>query len=192
MGVLVFLSWHCLFWLWVITGPSLSSIKANHSLRSSVFCFILLGLVFTGCCDFLFASARSEEVFVGLRFRRSGFWALCCGSCPWPLWLRHCGLVSFWFSKRMSPLGDVWVSRFSFLTSFLRQDVWMCLFPTALGLLSLCAYAEDLGVFSFSLSSASSLSVLAAHFLGGGWLPSAFVPLRLHFWQSQGTPCRTF
>ena len=68
----------------------------------------------------------------------------------------------------------------------------MCLFFAALGLLSLRAYAENLGVFSFSLSSASSLSVLAVHFLGGGWFPSAFVPPRLHFWQSQGTLCRTF
>ena len=137
MGNLVFRTFvarvaHCLFWLWVITGPSFSSLKAHCSLLSSVFCLILLGLVFTGCYDFLVASVRSE-VFVGLRFCRSGFWTLCCGSCPWPLWLRLWGLVSFWFSKRMSALGDVWLSRFSFLTSSLRQDVWMFLFLAALG-----------------------------------------------------------
>ena len=137
MGDLIFRTFvarvaHCLFWLWVITGPSLSSIKAHRSLLSSVFRFVLFGLVFAGCCDFLFASVWLE-VFVVLRFRRSEFWALCCGSCPWPLWLRLWGLVSFWFSKRMSALGDVWVSCFSFLTSSLRQDVRMFLFLAALG-----------------------------------------------------------
>ena len=64
--------------------------------------------------------------------------------------------------------------------------------PRSFGFLLLRAYAEDLRVFSFSLSSASSQSVLAAHFLSGGWFHSVFVPPRLHFWQSQGTPCHTF
>ena len=123
---------HCLFWLREITGSSLSSTKAHCSLLSFVFHFVLLGLVFAGCCDFLFVSVRLD-VFVGLRLRWSGFWTFCHGSCPWPLWLRLWGLVSFWFSKRMAALGDVWMSRFSFLTSSLRQDVQMFLFLAVLG-----------------------------------------------------------
>ena len=55
----------------------------------ALFC-VSLRLVWLGVRRVLrlpFASLRSE-VFVGLRFRRSGFWTLGCGSCPWPLWLR--------------------------------------------------------------------------------------------------------
>ena len=43
----------CTFWLWVFMGPSLSSTQARRSLLSSVFCFVLLGLLLAGCCDFL-------------------------------------------------------------------------------------------------------------------------------------------
>ena len=82
----------------------------------------------------------------------------------------------------MAALGIVWLSCFfspHFVLVTGRVDVPV---PRSFRLLPLRAYAEDLGFFSLSLSSVSSHSVLAAHFLYGGWIPSTFVPPRLHFW----------
>ena len=64
--------------------------------------------------------------------------------------------------------------------------------PRSFGFRFLPAHAEDLGVFLL-LSVLCVLSICTCgHFLGGGWFHSAFVPPRLHFRQSQGTPFRTF
>ena len=138
-SVLLWLELRSTFWLWVVTGPSLSSIQARYSLLSCV----SLRLAWLAVCRVLrlsFASVRSK-VFVGRWFRRSGFWTSLASLTA------ALGLVSFWFSKGMSALDDVWGKSFFFLTSSLRQDVRMFLVPRSFGFWSLHAYAEDLGVF---------------------------------------------
>ena len=67
----------CPFWLWVFMGPSLSSIQACRSLPSSVFHFVLLGLLFAGCCDFLsLLCVRKSLKASGSAGPGFGFWAV--------------------------------------------------------------------------------------------------------------------
>ena len=90
----------------------------------------------------------------------------------------------------MTALGVVWPSFFSphfvLVTGLVDVPV-----ARSFRLLSLRAYAEDLGLFSFSLSSVSSHLYLRHTSLVVDGFHLCLCHLDCTFGQSQGTPCHT-